>query len=128
MMIAGPGVRLTAAEPVRLQLQWQPQAQFAGYMVAKARGFFAKAGLEDVRLLWATDGSRTLDRVAQGKTDFCTSWLSDGIVERAGGLPRPITMLCHNALEHLILNELDVADRPVIERCAEREAVFALSS
>ncbi len=86
-LIAVGGVRLTAAEPIRLQLQWQPQAQFAGYITAKDRGFFAKAGLDDVQLQWATDGSRPLERLAQGKADFCTSWLSDGIVERADGKP-----------------------------------------
>jgi general secretion pathway protein A len=48
------------------------------------------------------------------------------ITEQAGGLPRPITLLCHNALEYLILNELEVVDRTVIERCVEREAAFAL--
>ncbi len=86
-LFASGDARLWAAEPIRLQLQWQPQAQFAGYMVAKDRGFFAKAGLEDVQIQWATDGSRTLERLASGKTDFCTSWLSDGIVERADGKP-----------------------------------------
>lgn len=49
------------------------------------------------------------------------------IIEHAGGLPRPITMLCHNALEHIVLNEREAVDRDVIERCAEREAAFALT-
>jgi type II secretory pathway predicted ATPase ExeA len=46
------------------------------------------------------------------------------IYEASGGLPRPITMLCHNALEHIILNEREVVDREVIGQCVEREAVF----
>ena len=46
------------------------------------------------------------------------------IYEATGGLPRPITMLCHNALEHIVLNEQEVVDRQVVERCREREAAF----
>ena len=32
--------------PVRLQLQWAPQAQFAGYFAAKEQGFFEAEGLD----------------------------------------------------------------------------------
>jgi general secretion pathway protein A len=49
------------------------------------------------------------------------------IYEHCGGLPRPINLLCHNALEYLVLNELPVVDRPVVDRCVEREAAFALT-
>lgn len=51
----------------------------------------------------------------------------EAIYEHCGGLPRPITMLCHNAIEHLVLNELQVVNRSVVERCVEREAAFALT-
>lgn len=47
------------------------------------------------------------------------------IYEATGGLPRPITMLCHNALEYLILNQRGVVDREVVEQCTQREAAFA---
>ncbi len=47
------------------------------------------------------------------------------IYEATGGLPRPITMLCHNAIEFIILNERQAVDRDVVEHCVEREAVFA---
>jgi len=46
----------------------------------------------------------------------------------SGGLPRPITMLCHNALEHLVLNEREQVDRDVVECLAEREAAFAVTA
>ena len=35
-----------AGEPVRLQLHWQPQAQFAGYYVALEKGFYEAHGLD----------------------------------------------------------------------------------
>ena len=34
------------AVPVELQLQWEPQAQFAGYFAAEAEGYFAEEGLQ----------------------------------------------------------------------------------
>ena len=34
------------AEKVTLQLKWVTQAQFAGYIVAQAKGFYKEAGLE----------------------------------------------------------------------------------
>ena len=39
---AAAGRELT---PIKLQLQWLPQAQFAGYYAAVKQGFYAKEGL-----------------------------------------------------------------------------------
>jgi NitT/TauT family transport system substrate-binding protein len=35
-----------AGDPLVLQLKWLPDAQFAGYFVAEARGFYRNAGLD----------------------------------------------------------------------------------
>jgi len=35
-----------AADPVTIQLKWVAQAQFAGYFVAKEKGFYKDAGLD----------------------------------------------------------------------------------
>ena len=35
-----------AAEKITLQLKWLPQAQFAGYYVAAAKGYYKDAGLD----------------------------------------------------------------------------------
>ncbi|MFP4057663.1 MAG: ExeA family protein [Candidatus Brocadiia bacterium] len=61
----------------------------------------------------------------RGEQALFTPDAVEAIYEHTGGLPRPITMLCHNALETLVLNELPVVDRELVERCVEREAVFA---
>lgn len=73
--------------PITLQLQWYPQAQFAGYMVAQRKGFFRQAGLENVRLEWGSAEIRPLERLTEGEVDFCTAWLSTAIAERAQGRP-----------------------------------------
>ena len=36
-----------ADDKLTLQLKWVTQAQFAGYYVAKDRGFYAEEGLDD---------------------------------------------------------------------------------
>ena len=42
-MLAGSAL---AADKVTLQLKWVAQAQFAGYFVAKDKGFYKDAGLD----------------------------------------------------------------------------------
>jgi len=64
----------------------------------------------------------------RGERPLFTPEAVKAIYEATGGLPRPITMLCHNALEHIILNELEVVDAAVVEWCLEREAAFALEA
>ncbi|MEW6358675.1 MAG: ABC transporter substrate-binding protein [Planctomycetota bacterium] len=70
-----------------IQLQWQPQAQFAGYMVAAEKGFYREAGLPNVKLRWWLEGESPFQLVADGKMDFCTGWLSQAIAKRAKGAP-----------------------------------------
>jgi len=61
----------------------------------------------------------------QGERPLFTEDAIHAIYEATGGLPRPITMLCHNALEFLVLNEREIVDCEVVGHCVEREAVFA---
>ncbi len=59
--------------PVRLQLQWVAQAQFAGYYVAQAMGFYADAGLE-VTILESEGDIQPLDAVTAGDAEFGVTW------------------------------------------------------
>lgn len=45
-VIGAPAIGFAAAEKVTCRLKWLPQAQFAGYYVAKAKGFYEGAGLD----------------------------------------------------------------------------------
>ena len=36
---------------IKLQLQWLPQAQFAGYYIAQEEGYFADEGFDDVEIV-----------------------------------------------------------------------------
>jgi NitT/TauT family transport system substrate-binding protein len=84
---AGESALEDASRPIVFQMQWCPQAQFAGPMMAREKGFFREEGLANVEIQWATAGDRPFDRLAEGKSDFCMGWLADAIVEKEGGLP-----------------------------------------
>ncbi len=72
---------------ISLQLHWQPQAQFAGYIMALEKGYFKEAGIGDVDLIWSGPGDSPLSELASGKVDFCTGWFADAIVRRSKGVP-----------------------------------------
>ncbi|GGL98185.1 ABC transporter substrate-binding protein [Deinococcus aerophilus] len=71
--------------PVKVQLKWFPQAQFAGFFVAQAKGFYKAEGL-DVTLLPIGDQS-PIQTVATGAADFGTTWITDLLTARQQGLP-----------------------------------------
>ena len=75
-----------AQAPVRILMQWVPQAQFAGFIMAHEKGFFRKAGLPEVRLLWSKLGDQPLLRLCAGEVEFATSCLTTGILRRLEGL------------------------------------------
>ncbi|MEG2171629.1 MAG: ABC transporter substrate-binding protein [Desulfovibrionaceae bacterium] len=76
-----------AEKTVRILLQWMPQAQFAGYIMAQERGFFAEEGLSRVELHWAQLGESPLRILAKGDMDFATAWLVSGLQRWGEGLP-----------------------------------------
>lgn len=69
-----------------LVLQWQPQAQFAGYYVAEAKGFYRAAGV-DLRLIPGGPDIVASRLLASGQAQFATMFLATGIQRRAEGLP-----------------------------------------
>src|SRR5690554_3460442 len=60
--------------PVRLQLQWLPQGQFAGYFAAKDQGFFEEAGL-DVEIIPSGGDIVPQDALASGDVDYAIAWV-----------------------------------------------------
>ena len=45
-VLATMGLAAQAADKVVVQMKWVPQAQFAGYYVAQAKGYYKEAGLD----------------------------------------------------------------------------------
>lgn len=73
-----------AAEAKRaaLALQWQPQAQFAGFYVAQAKGFYREAGV-DMEIIPGGQDVVASRLLAQGRAQFATMFLATGIERRA---------------------------------------------
>jgi len=71
--------------PVKLQLKWFPQSQFAGYFAAKENGYYKDEGL-DVSFLPAGDAN-PVKAVLGGAADFGTTWITDFLVNREKGAP-----------------------------------------
>ncbi len=59
--------------PIRIQLQWLPQAQFAGFYVAQDLGFYHDEGL-DVVILESSGDILPAQAVADGDAEFGVTW------------------------------------------------------
>ena len=73
--------------PVRLQLQWLTQAQFAGYYAAQEQGYYADEGL-DVEILPSGGDIVPQDALAQGEVDYAIAWVPKvlGSIEQGAGI------------------------------------------
>ncbi len=74
-----------AAEPIRVQLKWYHQFQFAGYYAAEQKGFYAEEGLR-VEILEGGKGKNPLAIVLEGGADFGVGD-SDVLLARLRGQP-----------------------------------------
>ena len=79
--VGGPGGTLT---PVKFQLQWVAQSQFAGYYAALDQGYYRDAGL-DVSFLLGGPNINNVQVVATGGADIGTAWLPNMLQSREGG-------------------------------------------
>ncbi|MEM7337247.1 MAG: ABC transporter substrate-binding protein [Actinomycetota bacterium] len=71
--------------PVKLQLQWVPQSQFAGYFAARDLGFYSDAGL-DVEIIDGGVDIVPATVLDSGGSDFAISWVPRGLAPREEGL------------------------------------------
>jgi len=75
-----------AAEKVTLQLKWVTQAQFAGYYVAKEKGFYDEAGL-DVTINPGGPDVAPPQVIAGGGADVVIDWMPSALASREKGVP-----------------------------------------
>lgn len=71
--------------PVRLQLQWFAQSQFAGYYVALEKGFYADEGL-DVSILEGAVDIVPQQVLGSGQAEFAISWVPKSLASREQGI------------------------------------------
>ena len=75
-----------AADELTLQLKWVTQAQFAGYYVAKEKGFYDEAGL-DVTILPGGPDIAPPQVIAGGGADVVLEWMPAALASREKGVP-----------------------------------------
>jgi NitT/TauT family transport system substrate-binding protein len=76
----------SAAEKVTVQLKWLPQAQFAGYYVAQAKGYYKDAGL-DVTIKPGGPDISPVQVIAGNQADVVVNWMPDALAAREAGVP-----------------------------------------
>jgi NitT/TauT family transport system substrate-binding protein len=74
-----------SAEDVKLQLKWVTQAQFAGYYVAQAKGFYEEEGL-NVSILPGGPDIAPTQVIAGGAADVVVDWMPSALAAREKGL------------------------------------------
>jgi NitT/TauT family transport system substrate-binding protein len=75
-----------AADKLTLQLKWVTQAQFAGYFVAKDKGFYDKVGL-DVTIKPGGPDINPSQVIAGGGADVVLDWMPSAMATREKGVP-----------------------------------------
>ncbi len=88
-MLAGAmslaAVQAWAADKVTLQLKWVTQAQFAGYFVAKEKGFYGEEGL-DVTINPGGPDIAPEQVIAGGGADVIVTWMAAALAARDKGV------------------------------------------
>lgn len=88
-LAAAAGVAMSgpafAADQLTLQLKWVTQAQFAGYLVAKAKGFYDEENL-DVTIKPGGPDSSPVQVIAAGGADVIVNWMADALAAREKGV------------------------------------------
>ena len=80
-----PGVFTGSGDPVALQLKWVTQAQFAGYYVAQAKGFYEEEGL-NVTIKPGGPDIAPSQVIAGGGADVVIDWMPSALAAREKGL------------------------------------------
>ena len=75
-----------AADALTLQLKWVTQAQFAGYYVAKEKGFYTDEGL-DVTIKAGGPDVNPSQVIAGGGADVVVDWMPSALATREKGVP-----------------------------------------
>ena len=78
------GAANAQAEAVKLQLKWVTQAQFAGYYLAQAKGYYKAAGL-DVTIAPGGPDINPEQVLAGGGADVIIDWMPSALASREKG-------------------------------------------
>ena len=76
---------MVRAQKIVFYPQWTPQTQFAGYYLAKDKGYYKAAGL-DVQIVHPTNTQSTIDFLSKGSAQFVMMNLSQALFFKLHGI------------------------------------------
>lgn len=84
---------------IKLQLQWLPQAQFAGYYIAQEQGYFEEEGFDNVEIIPSGGDIVPQDALVAGDVDFAIAWVPKvlGTLEATGAELTDIAQVYHKS-------------------------------
>lgn len=85
-LLLGGAAAAEAKDALTLQLKWVTQAQFAGYYVAKDKGFYDAEGL-DVTIKAGGPDINPSQVIAGGGADVVIDWMPSALATREKGVP-----------------------------------------
>lgn len=86
LALAAASFGAQAQDKLTLQLKWVTQAQFAGYYVAKDKGFYKDVGL-DVTIKAGGPDINPSQVIAGGGADVVVDWMPSALATREKGVP-----------------------------------------
>ncbi|HEY6353738.1 MAG TPA: ABC transporter substrate-binding protein, partial [Burkholderiaceae bacterium] len=86
LVLAFAAAGAQAQDKLTLQLKWVTQAQFAGYYVAKDKGFYKDVGL-DVTIKAGGPDINPSQVIAGGGADVIVDWMPSALATREKGVP-----------------------------------------
>lgn len=83
-----PGLAAQNLKKMVFTPQWTPQAQFAGFYVAKEKGFFQDEGLDvEIKHVGQNSNETPMDFLMKGEADIVGQQMMQSIVSRSDGKP-----------------------------------------
>ena len=97
--------------PIKLQLQWFTQAQFAGYYAAVDQGFYEEEGL-DVEIVEGGPDIVPQDVLAAGDVDYAISWVPKvlGSIEQGAKITNVAQIFERSATTQISFKDKDITD------------------
>jgi NitT/TauT family transport system substrate-binding protein len=97
--------------PVKLQLQWYAQAQFAGYYAAVAQGYYEDEGL-DVEIAEGSADIVPIDSLTAGDVDYAISWVPKvlGSIEAGAKVTDVAQIFERSATTQISFKDKDITD------------------
>jgi NitT/TauT family transport system substrate-binding protein len=86
LLALAPAFSAHAQDKFTVQMKWVPQAQFAGYYVAAAKGYYKAEGL-DVTIKPGGPDVSPVQVIAGNQADAIVNWMPDALAAREAGVP-----------------------------------------